>query len=381
MRFLRLASIAVALSCGLGAPVMAVSCSPESKLDSDATDRGASGPGNGGAGGGSASGGSPSTGGDGVGAGLDPDAACGSIHEAANVTPLNLYIMVDRSTSMDTAGKWDAAKAGLAAFLNDPASAGAKVGINFFPKAGMPSTCDQNVYKTPVVDFGLLPGNAAPIIAAMDAQTPSGFDSPVFPALGGAILKGIEIAENAAGESAAVLLVTDGEPQGPGTTCANVDPNDPQEIANLAAVGYAYDPPVVTFVVGLPGVNQTFANLVAQSGGSGAAILVGATNVEVEFQKALSQVLGQALPCEFEIPVKVELGEYEINQVNVEVTPGGGEAALVPQNADCEGGEGWYYDDAIPPDKIILCPGTCATLKGDLQAAIDILLGCQTIIK
>jgi hypothetical protein len=244
----------------------------------------------------------------------------------------------------------------------------------------MVPSCDQKLYKAPLVGFAALPGNAQPMLDAMDAQTVAGGSTPIYPALGGGILAGIEVASNNPGDSAAVLLVTDGKPLGPGTLCGGADPEDPAAIATLAASGFMFNPSVVTFVVGLPGVDQVFANQVAQAGGSGQAIVVSNVNVAVEFQKALEKVLGQALPCEFTIPFEVDSGEVEITQVNVEVTPGGGMPAIIPQNLDCDG-PGWKYDQIVDPTKIILCPETCADVKADYQAAIKILLGCQTIIQ
>src|SRR5262245_13319333 len=157
--------------------MVVLSCSPESSLtDDDGSAHGASGPASGGSGGAGATG-AESAGGSGTG-GLDPDAACGAVHEQATQTPLDLYIMFDRSASMAMAGKWDAAEAGLATWLQ--ATSGVKVAIKFFPIANMVTTCDQNVYKTPTVDFAPLPGNAAPIIAAMAAESAAGFDSPIY---------------------------------------------------------------------------------------------------------------------------------------------------------------------------------------------------------
>jgi hypothetical protein len=313
--------------------------------------------------------------------GLNPDSACAAFVEQATSKPVNLYIMFDKSSSM-VGPKWDSAKAGLYAFLDDPVSGGIRVALRFFPRDpdGVPA-CDQQGYKTPTVDFGELPGHAAALKAAMDAEAPNGFNTPMYPALGGALLKGIEVAENNPGEVSAVLLVTDGVPEGPATTCGGVNPEDPAAIAALAAAGYAFDPPVVTYVVGLPGVDQATANLIAASGGSDAAILVSATNVEEEFRVALAKIRGDALPCEYELPPQVTEGDVSISLVNVEITHGDGtEPESLAQNPDCDG-PGWKYDDPAAPTAIVLCPETCEELKSDLGAAIQILLGCQTIVK
>lgn len=308
----------------------------------------------------------------------DPDAACAAVTEEAISVPVNLYIMLDKSQSM-VGDKWTSAKAGLTAFVNNPKFAGIRVALRFFPNDGAPE-CDQTLYKEPTVDYGPLPDNAAAIVAAIEAEAPTGNSTPIYPALGGALLKGIEVAQNNPGEASAVLLVTDGLPQGPSGTCAGVDPEDPAAIAGLAAAGADYDPPVLTYVIGLPGVNQAFANQVAAAGGTGEAVLVSATNVAAEFEAALAKVTGQALPCEYEVPSEVEGGQVAFNSVNVLLTVSGGDPGVLPQDPACDGA-GWRYDNPASPTKIVLCPETCGALKDAQSAKIQILLGCTTVVE
>jgi len=278
--------------------------------------------------------------------GIDTDAACALFEEQAVRRQVNLYVMFDKSSSM-AGSKWDSAEAGLGTFVSDQKSTGLNVALRFFPREpdAVPA-CDQQGYKEPTVPFGLLPGNASAIKNAVAAEAPDGFSTPMYPALGGGILKGIELAQNNPGQSSAVLLVTDGQPEGPASSCSGVDPEDPQAIADLAAIGADYNPPVLTYVVGLPGVDQSTANLIAQSGGTDSAILVSSTNVEVEFREALGKVRGDVLPCVYEIPPQVFDGEVTIAHVNIVITPGdGGDSIVVPQNQSCAGGDGWRYDD------------------------------------
>jgi len=346
------------------------------------------------AGGSSGSGAIPSNGGAGV-----PDASfldtatsdvvaegCASVTEQATLTPLNLYVMLDKSSTM-AGGKWQAARDGLDGFLKDPLSSGIRVAINFFPRPpDATPACDQKAYQAPRVPFAELPGNAAPILQAIDGEVPDGTSTPIYPALGGAILEGIKIRQNQPGDSAAVLLVTDGEPQGPAATCGGVDPEDPAVIAQLAATGAGFNPPVLTFVVGLPGVNQATANQIAAAGGTQAAIVVGTTNTQADFQKALATVRGKALPCEYEIPQKVAGGEIACNLVNMVFThsPAEFDETIYKTDppGDCAEG-GWYYDvDCLQgtPSRIILCPSTCEKLKVD-QGRMRIELGCETQVK
>ena len=314
--------------------------------------------------------------------GLDLDAACAASRLQADVAPVDLFILLDKSSSMST--KWTPAKSGLTAFLDDPASAGLRVALGFFPRPvdGTPA-CDQNAYSTPRVPFDDLPKNAAPILTAMAAEMTNGFGTPMYPALGGAILgAAAAVKSRPLGDRGAVLLVTDGEPQGPAPLCGGVNPEDPAVIAGLARAGTTLATPVRTFVIGLPGVNQTIADQIAAAGGTDAAIVISdPTTVEAEFAKALAKVRGASLPCDFPLPPKVKDGEVAFDHVNVEFTKSSGEVVDVIASADCATGEGWHYDDASAPTRIVLCPGTCAAVRGDSHARIDVLLGCKTKIR
>ena len=136
-----------------------------------------------------------------------------------------------------------------------------------------------------------------------------------------------------------------------------------------------------TFVIGLPGVNQTIANQIAAAGGTTAAIVItDPTKVEAEFAAALAAVRGRALGCEFPLPAKVKGGEFTTALVNVQYTKGSGGTVDLYKTADCAKG-GWHYDSDTAPTKIILCPSTCAEVHADLKAKILILLGCATKIR
>ena len=311
--------------------------------------------------------------------GLD-DGNCGLYEHEAVSLPVNLYIMFDRSSSM-VGDKWDNAKLGLKAFLGDPHSAGLRVGLRFFPRPpDSTPVCDQKAYAEPEVAFGELPGNQAALETALDAASPDGFSTPMYPALGGAILKGIELAEAEPDVVSAVLLVTDGQPQGPAASCGGVDPTDPAQVAALAAIGAKFKPPVRTYVVGLPGVDQTSANLIANEGGTDSAILVSASDVEKQFREALGKVRGDVLPCRYELPTEILEGEVTLSEVNVQISPSDGEPYIVPRNDDCDG-DGWHYEGTKEDTEIVLCPKTCEALKSDPGIAIRVLLGCATKTK
>ncbi|MGZ6095367.1 MAG: vWA domain-containing protein [Polyangiales bacterium] len=317
---------------------------------------------------------------------LDPDSACGATTEKATLTPVNLYVMFDKSQSMGpltTSTKWAGARKGMEAFVKDPTSAGLRIAIKFFPLKVEPTpACSSTAYATPVVPFDVLPKNADPILAAIDAETPDGFTTPMYPALLGAINGTITEVKARPGEAGAVLLITDGAPDSP-TTCGTLDPTDPKVLAGAAATGLAFTPSVKTFVIGLPGANLGVVNQIAAAGGSTSAILVtDSSKIEEQFRDALAAVRGKAVPCEIGLPDKVTKGEVSYGLVNVTYTKGGAPPPEdLLQDPTCASGAGWRYDDASKPTKIILCPKTCDEVHADPKAQIDILLGCATRIK
>jgi hypothetical protein len=79
------------------------------------------------------------------------DAACGANRQTAMRAPLDMYIMMDSSGSMDatTANgttKWDAVRMAFTAFFQDPQSNGLGVGLQYFPllRPGVPGTCEAS---------------------------------------------------------------------------------------------------------------------------------------------------------------------------------------------------------------------------------------------
>lgn len=88
------------------------------------------------------------------------------------------------------------------------------------------------------------------------------------------------------------------------------------------------------------------------------------------------------LACEWDIPEPPEGESFDPTKVNVELTLDGVEESIyyVGSEADCMGGDGWYYHpDALNPETIRICPATCTKVQGATDAKVDILFGCATI--
>lgn len=84
----------------------------------------------------------------GLGGGGAAGESCAGDEHDAELLPLDVYIMLDRSLSMNAATnagstKWEAITSALEAFVSDPASEGIGVGIQFFPSNKPCSSNDE----------------------------------------------------------------------------------------------------------------------------------------------------------------------------------------------------------------------------------------------
>ncbi len=92
-----------------------------------------------------------------------------------------------------------------------------------------------------------------------------------------------------------------------------------------------------------------------------------------------SVVQASKLACEWDIP-EPDGGKVDPNLVNVEFSTGGntqkiGYAGSLANCANVQGG--WYFDDALTPKKVFVCPDTCNVVQGVSDAEIRVLLGCK----
>jgi len=344
---------------------------------------------------------------------IDPDAGCAGEATKAVLLPLDMFIMLDRSGSMNdpVAGggtRWQAVTGALQTFLTQPgiASSGISVGIQYFGQpAGMacPSSCNTDA------DCGLYgPCNAAKfctscgtatdscfasdyakaavpiaplnnaqiidLLTSIQAQVPN-TNTPTSAALQGALDFSTTWAQAHSGHVVVHVFATDGDP----SECVSVQAT----INGIAAAAANASPKVLTFVIGV-GSALTKLNGIAAAGGTTKAFLLDTNNpnVQSEFLKALNAIRGTALGCQYKIP-QSDGGMVDYGKVNVVYLPGGGgtpeELAKYQDAASCPAtGDGWYYDDNANPTQILLCPNTCGKVGKDTMGQVNIVVGCQT---
>ena len=324
------------------------------------------------------------------GSGGTPDFdACAGDEYMADAEPVDMFIMLDQSVSMNnpTPGGqsiWQAVTGALKQFVDDPNSAGIRVGIQYF---GLPQTggacgisCNPADYAVAEVAIAELPGVAGAIKNSLDMHGPSSF-TPTGPALAGALQHAQTHAAANPDRLTVVVFATDGYPAVP-SQCDPCGPptslNEIRTVAEMAALG---SPKVLTFVIGIGGVANL--NGIAASGGTGQAFLIDDTmgDVGAEFAQAMRSIATSPLSCEYALPQPEDGGVLKPDLVNVRFTPPGGASETLPRVndvGDCGSvSKGWFYEtDMSVPVKIVLCPNSCDSLGA---GRLEILLGCTTV--
>src|SRR5262249_41654464 len=157
-------------------------------------------------------------------------------------------------------------------------------------------------YAKPAVPVAALPGAAAAIRTSLMGKQPEG-RTPTVAALQGAVDQARMLAMANAGTRVAVVLATDGFPEG----CAPTDIPSVSAVADMANKG---TPRIPTFVIGVfgptPQEQQAASmnlNAIAQAGGTTKAFIVNTgMNVTQQFVTALNDIRTTALACEYRIP-------------------------------------------------------------------------------
>ncbi len=321
-----------------------------------------------------------------------PGAECAGQVFEGEALPLELMIMMDRSISMGDSEpeytlpgggtKWDAVRVGLENFFALPQAAALSAGIDFFSQG----SCDAQDYSTPEVEIGLLTTTAADILDSYDAHAP-GDNTPMGPALEGALIHAKEWRQAHSAQVAAVL-VTDGVPNGCGTSTA--DPRGGADsIAPIAAEYASGSPAIPTYVLGIQGMEvpiddfRYVVTTIAEAGGTEPVIVEATDDLAAKFADGLEGIRAAAAPpCSYSVPLPPSGEQLDLSLVNVVLTPkdSGPEAVFNVAGPDqCEYG-GWYYDPPDNPESIELCPNTCDVVSTLTGSGFQVLFGCATVV-
>ncbi len=303
---------------------------------------------------------------------------CATSSASGELTPVVMYVMFDRSSSMANNNKWQAATSALQSFYEDPASANLGVAYAVFPSEVndcADPACDRDACGVPVVPLGTLtaaagdPQEVALVEALVNDQPGDGSGrTPMDIALGGAVDWAVDHQDANPNVAAVVVLVTDGEPTG-----CNQDIRD---IANIARDGFEAHS-VRTYAIGLEGSNEGQMDQIASAGGSGDGIFIGGANDAAQaLRDALGQIRGEIASCDLLVPEPPPGATLNRDQVNVQLTLGGDEVVLAQvSGADaCGMDAAWHYNN--DGTRILLCPAACDAVQADSASQIDVVLGC-----
>jgi hypothetical protein len=329
--------------------------------------------------------------------------ACRELTLSAAASPVNVLLLVDRSTSMlepvdpsvaDGPTRWQAVTGALRAFLNSERASHASIGLQFFGLSNGKDDCSADKYALPKVRIAPLVSNRADLIQAVDAERPGSF-TPTQPAVEGALRYAATVA--AAPESVhvptIVVLASDGIPSECGAVNANGQTlvsfgeiNDTLRSYSqppLDASGVALRPPIRTFLIGTEDLKSNAAAL-AEAGGGQAFLVGGAagqgTNLEARFLDALLSIVVKPLACELELPQTApntgEVVDFEKVRVRFTAAASGTttEFPRVRGLVECGNDTAWYYDDNLAPEKLLFCKRGCESIgAGELKLE----LGCS----
>jgi len=310
---------------------------------------------------------------------VDPVSAvgekCAGTSAGLNGLPLRLVLLLDKSGSMGDklsggSTKWADAKNALKSFFSAAESAGTTVDVIPFPYYG--AACSAQSYSKGFPGFsGKLPEGASTLNDMIDGIQPSG-GTPTNPAIQGAIeyAKGLQQALKGK-EIVSLVLATDGLPEG----CSS------NTVADVAKTVADVKDELKTYVIGL-GNNLNNLNTIAQGAGTndGKAFLVtsSSTSIAADLTKALGTIRTAALTCNYALPAAPEGKVLDFRQVNVVYGTTDNQTVLVKHSADCADPNGWRYDNEDAPKEILLCSGSCTTVKGTTVKTLDVVLGCAT---
>ncbi|MBX2799968.1 MAG: hypothetical protein KTR31_19970 [Myxococcales bacterium] len=295
---------------------------------------------------------------------------CAEVREEATLVPVNLLLTVDRSGSMADGkpmSKWEATTRAVTAFLEAPDAGRLQVALRMWPDDDgcNGDECNDLVCSQPQVPAAPLSDedHRLAVVDALQAGKPDG-NTPLSAVLEGARGWASDMQVNAPDEQTAVLLVTDGLPNGCDESIAN--------ISSIAYDTFADDTPV--YVVGIDGSAESDVDDIASGGGTGAGYFVGSDDVEADLLEALLDIQGDVLGCTYAFPDGDTLNP-DLIRVDAVVQ---GAVELLPRlfgEAECDvDGWGWFLSDK---DRITLCDESCERLQAVQDVSVEIAIGCE----
>jgi hypothetical protein len=218
-------------------------------------------------------------------------------------------------------------------------------------------------------------------------STMAGGATPTDPAVQAGVAQLRMRAASNPGRNQALVLVTDGAPNG-----CDVDPVP--LITRMIGEAKMGTPSISTYAIGVftdKEAEEATKTLTQWStaGGTGTPFIINPNeDLNKKLLEALNAIRGSALPCEYMIPAPT-MGNLDFKKVNVHVTasstgPMGADIGHVDDATKCDPVKGGWYYDVDPamgtPTRVVMCEATCKKFKMDATANIELRYGCETVI-
>lgn len=327
-----------------------------------------------------------------AGSSVDSDAGtqCAGVGIELEPTPLDMFIMMDRTESMTnlvqntSLTRWDVLEQGVQQFVTDPTvqAKAPRVGLAFFGKTGSssdPTECDPNTYAQPQIEIDTLVTNGPKILDAVTAESAKlGGQTPTMAALQGALMHAQAWQVANPSRMTVVVFVTDGYP----TEC-DLNTNDIEQMVGEYYTGVqgTYNtmgpPGIRSYIIGVA-VDKFNVDGFAQAGGTGAATIVDNAGAVSLFVSAMVNITGSNISCDIALPEPPSGMMLDPTKVQVVYKPYQGQDQEFPMasaSTGCSGTYGgWYFDNPSAPTKISLCPCSCANLGA---GSIEFRFGCR----
>jgi hypothetical protein len=312
--------------------------------------------------------------------------ACVGTRVAADSLPVDLFALVDGSSSMQEAtatgvSKWYATKAALREFL-EHAPTGMGFGLSLFPTPGDEvASCAASSYRDAALQINDVSQMVGGALARLDAVTPQG-QTPTAPAFMAALDLAAAHALQHPERSVVVVLATDGLP----TACAPTDVPALAELARDALEGPAHVRTLVVISQSLSGADTSGFERLASAGGTGNALVI---DPRSDFSRQLASALGAAatrqVACDLALPEPPRGQVLDYDAVNV-VLDGDARVTLprVASASSCDARGGWYYDvdpAVAPPTRLNVCRASCDRAATLASSALTVELGCKTRVR
>jgi hypothetical protein len=331
------------------------------------------------------------------------DAACAADERDSSPVRKDIIVVFDNSSSMkcDTAdqgcpdnstgevsgmSRIGAVRNAITDFVNAPASADIRVGLDCFPPADpLAEQCGKD-YSQLDVPIAAAKDNTSAFAGVLGLLTPH-LNTPTEQVLTGAYKAAKDYLAVNGGRSVAIVLVTDGMPfacnnDKTGAISAGLAKaafeGSPDPVTKLPTA-----PSIETYVVGMGNVATLAAIASAGSGGKTPYIEANAdaTQKILDLLKAVSTMI----TCEYTIPTAGQKLDYGLVNVQAKVGAAGtvDKVYKVTGASQCAAAKGgWYYDveptATVSPTKVVLCSETCDPLKATEGSTLQVLIGCAT---